>query len=39
MIVIPNVLVLLLLSKEVVELKNEFFYTNEKYYLKDKTKG
>ncbi|MBC7130114.1 sodium:alanine symporter family protein, partial [Candidatus Bathyarchaeota archaeon] len=39
MIVIPNVLVLLLLSKEVVELKNEFFYTDGRYYLKDKTKG
>jgi AGCS family alanine or glycine:cation symporter len=39
MIVIPNVLVLLLLSKEVVELKNEFFYTDGRYYLKDKAKG
>jgi len=39
MIVIPNVLVLLLLSKEVVELKNEFFYTEGKYYLQDKAKG
>lgn len=33
-ILLPNVIALLLLSKEVKQLKNEFF-TSEKYYLKD----
>ncbi|GIN20803.1 putative transporter YflA [Siminovitchia fordii] len=33
-ILIPNVIAVLLLSKEVKELKEEFF-TSEKYYLKD----
>jgi len=35
MIVIPNVVVLLLLSRQAVELKDEFFGTPGKYYLKD----
>ena len=34
MIILPNMLALIVMSKEVVELKNEFF-TSEKYYLKD----
>ncbi|AND38618.1 alanine/glycine:cation symporter family protein [Cytobacillus oceanisediminis] len=34
MILIPNIVAVLLLSKEVKQLKNEFF-TSEKYYLKD----
>ncbi|SCY75705.1 alanine/glycine:cation symporter family protein [Alkaliphilus peptidifermentans] len=33
-IVIPNMIAILLLSSEVIELKNEFF-TSTKYYLKD----
>jgi AGCS family alanine or glycine:cation symporter len=34
MILIPNIVAVLLLSKEVKQLKNEFF-TSEEYYLKD----
>lgn len=34
MILIPNIVAVLLLSKEVKQLKSEFF-TSEKYYLKD----
>ncbi len=37
LIIIPNVIGIILLSDEVVALKNEFF-TSEKYYLKDKNK-
>ncbi|MGB5822720.1 MAG: sodium:alanine symporter family protein [Proteocatella sp.] len=34
MIILPNMLALIVMSGEVVELKNEFF-SSEKYYLKD----
>jgi len=37
MIIIPNMLALIVMSGEVVELKNEFF-SSEKYYLKDQKK-
>lgn len=34
MILIPNVIALLLMSKEIVEITNDFF-TSDKFYLKD----
>lgn len=37
MIILPNMVALIVMSGEVVELKNEFF-SSEKYYLKDKKK-
>lgn len=38
MIILPNMVALIVMSGEVVELKNEFF-SSEKYYLKDKKKA